>query len=197
MASSRLAATRGRAAYYLGHMLGDVHLGLRLANLVCAMLPGFASGVLRTRAYRLAGLDIHPTAYITGNLELLGGQPEGFYRRLSIGPGVVIANHCTINLDAEVKLDKNVSLGPFVRIYTGTHPIGPGSNRRQGQVLAKPVSIGAGSWIGVGALLLPGVTIGKGCIIAAGAVVTTDIPDNTYAEGNPAKVVDKLPWGNR
>jgi maltose O-acetyltransferase len=191
------AARRGRAAYYVNHAIGDLHLGYRLANLACSVVPGFASGVLRTRLYRLAGIDIDRTAYITGNLELVGGEPIGFYRRLSIGPGVVIGNHVTINLDAEVRLEQNVSLGPFVKIYTASHPIGPGSNRRQGQVLAKPVTVGRGSWIGLGAMLLPGVTIGKGCIVAAGAVVTADVPDNSYIEGNPAKAIDSLPWGNR
>ena len=197
MIPSHTAAGRGRAAYYVGHALGDLHLGYRLANLVCACVPGFASGVLRTRLYRLAGIDIHPTAYITGNLELVGGEPLGFYGRLQVGPGVVIGNHVTINLDGEVRLEENVSLGPFVKVYTASHPIGPGSNRRHGQVLAKPVSVGRGSWIGLGALVLPGVTIGKGCIVAAGSVVTSDVPDNAYVEGNPAKVVDNLPWGNR
>jgi maltose O-acetyltransferase len=192
-----LVQPRSRVTYYLAHALGDLHLGYRLANLVCSLVPGFASGVLRARLYRLAGIDIHPTTYITGNVELVGGESAGFYRRLQVGPGVVIGNHVTINLDAEVRLDENVSIGPFVKIYTATHPIGPGSNRRQGQVLAKPVTVGRGSWIGLGAMLLPGVNIGKGCIVAAGAVVTTDVADNTYVEGNPAKVVDNLPWGNR
>ncbi|MBV8718286.1 MAG: acyltransferase [Chloroflexi bacterium] len=197
MTAPGVVQSRSRAAYYLAHALGDLHLAYRLANLACSVVPGFASGVLRTRLYRLAGIGIHPTTYITGNLELVGGESDGFYGRLTVGPGGVIGNHVTINLDAEVRLEQNVSLGPFVKIYTATHPIGPGSNRRVGQVLAKPVRVGRGSWIGLGAMILPGVTIGNGCIVAAGAVVTTDMPDNSYVEGNPAKVVDQLPWGNR
>jgi maltose O-acetyltransferase len=189
--------TRGRAGAHVGQILGDFHLGFSLANLVCGLIPGYGSGAVRTRAYRLAGLDVHRTAFIMGNLELLGGPRQGFFKRLIIGPDVVIGAHCTINLDAEVRLEKNVCLGPFVRIFTGTHPIGPGSNRRQGQVVAKPVVVGSGSWIGLGAMLLPGVTVGRGCIVAAGAVVTADVPDNTYVEGNPARVVNELPWGNR
>jgi maltose O-acetyltransferase len=36
------------------------------------------------------------------------------------------------------------------------------------------------------------VKIGNGCTIGAGSVVTKDIPDNSLAVGNPAKVIRKL-----
>jgi maltose O-acetyltransferase len=36
------------------------------------------------------------------------------------------------------------------------------------------------------------VTIGNGCVIGAGSVVTKDIPENSLAVGNPAKVIRKL-----
>jgi len=51
------------------------------------------------------------------------------------------------------------------------------------------VKIGDNVWIGESAVVLPGVTIGKGSIIGASAVVTKDIPPNSIAVGNPAKVI--------
>ena len=51
------------------------------------------------------------------------------------------------------------------------------------------VWIGAESFIGQKAIILPGVHIGKNCIIGCGSVVTKDIPDNSVAAGNPAKVL--------
>ena len=48
-----------------------------------------------------------------------------------------------------------------------------------------------GASIGNGATILPGVTIGEGALIGAGAVVIQDIPPNTVAVGNPARVIDK------
>ena len=36
--------------------------------------------------------------------------------------------------------------------------------------------------------ILPGVTIGDNSVIGAGSVVTKDIPSNSIAYGNPAKV---------
>lgn len=54
------------------------------------------------------------------------------------------------------------------------------------------VTIGDNCWIGGGATILPGVSIGSGCTIGAGSVVVHDIPDNSVAVGNPAKVVKKV-----
>ena len=53
--------------------------------------------------------------------------------------------------------------------------------------------IGEDCWIGGGAILCPGGKIGHRCIIGAGSVVTKDIPDNSVAVGNPAKVIRKVP----
>ena len=54
---------------------------------------------------------------------------------------------------------------------------------------SKPIKIGNHVWIGRNAIILKGVTIGDHSIIAAGAVVTSDIPANCLAGGNPAKVI--------
>lgn len=186
---------REKFNYYFEAFLNSLHVRYWLANLICGLLPDFFSGVVRARIYRLFGFKIGSGAFIIGNLDLISGQPD-FYDKLEIGPGTVIGNRVAINLDDKVILQENVSLGPFVRIYTGTHNIGPGSNRRQSELLSKPVVIEKGSWVGMCAVILPGVTIGHGSIIAAGAVVTKDIPPDSYVEGNPAKVVQKLPWGD-
>ena len=54
-----------------------------------------------------------------------------------------------------------------------------------------PVTVGEDCWIGGGAIICPGVTIGNRCVIGAGSVVTKDIPDDSVAVGNPARVVRK------
>jgi len=187
----------GKFKYYFGMFKQNLHLKFRLANLVSGLLPEFASGAIRAKLYRVAGFkNVEADAFIIGNLQLTSGQAS-FYQNLIIGSGAVIGDHVTINLDAEVRLGKNVSLGPLVIIYTGTHQIGPGSNRRVGQLLAKSVKIEDGCWIGLAAIILPGVTVGRGSIVAAGAVVTQDVAPNSFVEGNPAKLIQSLPWGNR
>ena len=48
--------------------------------------------------------------------------------------------------------------------------------------------IGDRTFIGAHSVVLMGVTIGSGCVIGAGSVVTSDIPDGTWAVGSPAVV---------
>jgi len=55
-----------------------------------------------------------------------------------------------------------------------------------------PVNIGGNVWIGDSAIICKGVSIGENSIVGAGAVVVDDVPPNTVAAGNPAKVVKTL-----
>jgi len=50
------------------------------------------------------------------------------------------------------------------------------------------IIVGNDTWIGAGCVIHPGVCIGKNCIVGAMSNVTRDIPDNSVAYGNPAKV---------
>ena len=47
-------------------------------------------------------------------------------------------------------------------------------------------------WLGEGCKICKGVTIGRNSVIGAGAVVTSDIPANVVAAGNPARKIRKL-----
>jgi acetyltransferase-like isoleucine patch superfamily enzyme len=49
--------------------------------------------------------------------------------------------------------------------------------------------IGKNCFFGARSIVLPGVRIGDFCVIGAGAIVTSDIPDNSMAVGNPARVI--------
>ena len=46
-----------------------------------------------------------------------------------------------------------------------------------------------GASIGSGATILSRVTVGENAIVGAGSVVTKDVPANTIAAGNPAKIL--------
>jgi len=99
-------------------------------------------------------------------------------------------NCCILDV-APVTIGDRVMLGPNVQIYTATHPLNA-KERSGGTEFAKPIIIGNDVWLGGGAIVCPGVTIGNGVVIGAGAVVTKDIPDNTFAAGNPAKVIKSI-----
>jgi acetyltransferase-like isoleucine patch superfamily enzyme len=178
--------------YYLESFYYSVHLKYWVVNFFCGLFPKFFSGVLRARVYRFAGFNLGKACYIMGNLELLATD-KNFYKNLEIHANTLISTHITINLDEKVTICENVTVSPFVRIYTSTHDIGSSSQRCMPGSLNKPVTIEKGCWIGLGVTILPGVRIGYGSIIAAGAVVTKDIPPNSFAVGVPAKVIKTLP----
>lgn len=52
--------------------------------------------------------------------------------------------------------------------------------------------IGENVFIGMGSTIMPGVHIGNNCIIGAGSVVTKDIPNDSVAVGNPARVISSI-----
>ena len=52
--------------------------------------------------------------------------------------------------------------------------------------------IGNNVFVGAGTIILPGVTIGNNVVIGAGSIVVNDIPDDSVAAGNPARVVKSL-----
>ena len=55
----------------------------------------------------------------------------------------------------------------------------------------RPITIGAGVWIGYRAMICPGVSIGDGAIVAMGAVVAHSVAPGQVVGGNPAKVITK------
>ncbi len=106
---------------------------------------------------------------------------------ISCGENVYFNVNCVVLDVMQVTLGNNVFCAPAVQIYTATHPLD--AVLRRSKENAKPVTIGDDCWIGGGAIICPGVAIGNRCVIGAGAVVTKDIPDDSLAVGNPAKVI--------
>lgn len=48
------------------------------------------------------------------------------------------------------------------------------------------------TYISMNVTVMPDVRIGPNCMVTAGSVVTSDIPENSVAAGNPAKVIGKF-----
>ena len=108
-----------------------------------------------------------------------------------IGEGFFANFNLTILDEAEVRIGDNVFIGPNVSIYTACHPLDAETRNRLVE-WSEPVKIGANFWIGGSVTILPGVTIGDNVVIGAGAVVAKDIPSNTVAVGNPAKIIKRI-----
>jgi maltose O-acetyltransferase len=106
------------------------------------------------------------------------------------GENVYFNVNCVVLDVSKVTIGSNVLFAPGVQLYTASHPLDVATRRTH--ELAKPITIGDDCWIGGNAIICPGVIIGNGCVIGAGSVVTKNIPDNSLAVGNPAKVIRKL-----
>ena len=85
----------------------------------------------------------------------------------------------------------DVLVGPDCTFVTPVHPLDP-ERRRAGYQQNKPITVGNNVWFGAGVLVCPGVTIGDNCVIGAGSVVVRDIPADSFAAGNPCKVIRKV-----
>lgn len=132
------------------------------------------------------------------------------------GGKITIGNYCQIGLHSRLRSVDSISLGDRVVVSEGviitdnnSHPTAPLFQWYRAQMLPssslhlwkhsgyKSIIIEDNVWIGEFARICKGVRIGKNSVIAANAVVTKDVPRNSIAAGNPAKIVktdlDRMP----
>lgn len=119
-------------------------------------------------------------------------QPE-----LKIGSRCNLGQYSHITAVNKVIIGDNLLTGRFVLITDNSHG-GFSFDELQVSPSKRPVVskgeviIGNNVWLGDKVSVLPGVHIGDGCIIGANSVVTHDIPANSLAVGNPAKVIKSI-----
>lgn len=97
-------------------------------------------------------------------------------RSCEIGGGLIIFHYGAIALNPLVKIGTNCTLRQGVTI----------GNRKTNEDV--PI-IGNNVDIGAGAVIIGGIKIGNNVSIGANAVVLTDVPDNSIAVGNPARII--------
>jgi len=110
---------------------------------------------------------------------------------IHLGEDVYFNFNCVVLDCTVITIGARTQIGPNVQIYAADHPLDAGA-RAAAAEFARPVSIGEDCWIGGNAVICPGVTIGDRCVIGAGAIVTKDIPDDSLAAGNPARVIRRI-----
>jgi acetyltransferase-like isoleucine patch superfamily enzyme len=143
----------------------------------------FEAGVL---VFHPESIELGSNIYIGHNAIL-----KGYYKNaLTIGDNTWIGQNCFLHSAGNIRIGRNVGIGPHVKILTSRH-------KEQGIDLPilfsdlefAEVVIADDCDIGIGSTILPGVSIGRGVQIGAGAVVTKSIPEFSVAVGVPAQVV--------
>jgi acetyltransferase-like isoleucine patch superfamily enzyme len=95
-----------------------------------------------------------------------------------------------------IEIGPDCLLGANVTIVDSDfHPLDPARRHDppvSDAIGVAPVRIGENVFIGTNAIVLKGVTVGANSVVGAGSVVTTDIPANVIAAGNPCRVLRPL-----
>ena len=121
-------------------------------------------------------------------------------RHTTVGDRVFMNFNFTALDCAPITIGDDVLFGPNVSLLPPMHPLRWQDRntrvREDGTAYdyeyGLPITIGSNCWFGGNVTVLGGVTIGEGCVIGAGAVVTRDIPANSVAVGNPARVIKTI-----
>jgi acetyltransferase-like isoleucine patch superfamily enzyme len=110
-------------------------------------------------------------------------------KNAKIGKRCKISSHTFIC--EGVTIEDNVFIGHSVAFINDTYPR---STRADGELQTdadwkvESTLVEKGASIGSGCTVLSRVTIGNNSIVGAGSVVTRDVPPNSIAYGNPARV---------
>lgn len=102
---------------------------------------------------------------------------ENFHRQEKT---IIDSSHCWL-----ITIGNNVTLAP--RVHVLAHDAS--TKNALGYTRIGLVNIGNNVFVGAGTIILPGVSVGDNVVIGSGSVVTKDIPSNSVAVGNPAKVI--------
>lgn len=169
------------------------------------IVPGIIRGILRARTFASKEL-----VFLGKGVTII---KRGKGARIVVGRGCRIADHCHFEVGATgvLSIGTRTVIGPYTRIHAATQvcigarcmiswncsifdSIGHRMwlEDQDEAAIEAPITIGEDVWIGPYSIIMKGVTIGNNCIIGAGSVVRRDVPPNSLAYGNPARIVGKV-----
>jgi acetyltransferase-like isoleucine patch superfamily enzyme len=113
-------------------------------------------------------------------------------RGVNIGKNVLIGHNVTLDNTYPhlIIIKDGASLAGHNLVLAHSKPLE--YHKKDFSSYTAPVVIEKDAWITVGVIILAGSTIGEGSVVAAGSVVTSDIPPDCLAAGNPARVIKRL-----
>ena len=115
--------------------------------------------------------------------------------KIYVAPNAILKmeNQVFLNNGTNISCSNNIQIGTHVDIAdeclimdNDFHGVG------EKEPQSAPVIIEDDVWLASRVIILKGVRIGKGSVVGAGSVVSKSIPSNSFAAGNPAKVIRSL-----
>ncbi|HIG42879.1 MAG: acyltransferase [bacterium] len=146
-------------------------------------------------------IDVHGAHITIGNNIHVVTAPD---RRVSLSTWhfedyqghIAIGDHCLICPGVRMDSGSSITIGDNCMFAAGSYITDADwhdlYDRTKSVGVTKPVILSDNVWIGDGAIVCKGITIGENSIVGAGAVVTSDVPANSVAAGNPARIVKQL-----
>jgi len=119
----------------------------------------------------------------------------GPHDRLVISPRVSKANTLFNTRSGKIFVGTGVMFGHNCMVLTGFHDYSKPGETRERVTLEnanRDIYIEDGVWIASGVIIVGPCRIGKNSVIGSGSVVVKDIPEMTFASGNPAKVIKNI-----
>lgn len=169
-----------------------IHAGLcsRFRNLFFRLLGVRMNGYAWLRRIEIPrnyrDIQLGRASLDRGIVLLTSGEPSE-HPRIVIENGVYINRHTFLDATEQIIVKSGAMIGPFCYITDHDHVMS--MDGVEGGLTGSPTVIGKRAWLGAHVTVLKGVSIGDGAVVGAGSVVTRDVPANSVAVGNPARVI--------
>jgi len=102
--------------------------------------------------------------------------------RLELGDHIWLGEEVFVLNLASVVIESNVCVSQRAFLCTGNHDYTSATF----DLIAKPIRLAQGSWIGATAFVGPGVTVGAHAVLSAGSIAIKDLEADGIYQGNPA-----------
>jgi acetyltransferase-like isoleucine patch superfamily enzyme len=156
-------------------------------NEFCSIAPDvkLGRGVKLSKFINLYGCEIGDETKIGAFVEI--------QKNATVGRRCKISSHTFIC--EGVSIEDNVFIGHGVTFINDSYPRATTANgelQTESDWVVEKTLVKRGASVGSGSTILSKVVIGENAVIGAGSVVTRDVPANTIAAGNPARVLREI-----
>lgn len=138
----------------------------------------------KTKIINYANVEIGDNCIIQDYVYIRAGA----HGKINFSNDCMINSFCRFFGHGGIEVGEYSQFGPGVMVTTTKHDY----RNKELKEIFKKVTIGKRVWIGANVTILPGVTIEDNTVIGAGSIVNKDLPPNSIAVGNPAKVIKTL-----